>query len=320
MITAILKNATGKPRPDFIARCSPVDGSVDPVPFGLSNDTICTQTDHGVLKDGYRSFPSGHSSASWGGLFYLSLYLAGKMHMLDNRGEVWKVFVCLVPTSGAALIAISRIEDARHHPFDVIFGSLLGVVCAWVSYRQYFPSLRESWKKGRAYPIRSWGTEPLRPESTTVDKEVARDKGRDMLHSAPLPNTEWVPSPPSEDAENGMQPTAFGQQFVSSERVRQQEFPGAPRSDGPVVERVQRLRSHSRNDSDLHLGKQISGGEYYEESDDERNESFEMQARQARQTAASQNASAHQSQANLHEALRRGPYGQSVDGASHIQV
>jgi diacylglycerol diphosphate phosphatase / phosphatidate phosphatase len=62
VITGALKNATGKPRPDFIARCMPVPGSVDPKPFGLSNDTICTQTDHAIMKDGYRSFPSGHSS------------------------------------------------------------------------------------------------------------------------------------------------------------------------------------------------------------------------------------------------------------------
>lgn len=88
------------------------------------------------------------------------------MHVLDNRGEVWKSFIVLIPTLGAALIAVSRIMDARHHPFDVISGSLLGIAVAWAAYRQYFPPVTESWRKGRAYPIRTWATEPKAPQRT----------------------------------------------------------------------------------------------------------------------------------------------------------
>lgn len=62
VITAALKNATGKPRPDLIARCKPVAGVVDQPIFGLSNSTICNPKSHAILKDGFRSFPSGHSS------------------------------------------------------------------------------------------------------------------------------------------------------------------------------------------------------------------------------------------------------------------
>lgn len=82
---------------------------------------------------------------------------------MDNRGEVWKTVLVLIPCLIATLIAVSRIMDARHHPFDVISGSLLGVFMAWASYRQYFPPITEPWKKGRAYPIRTWGTEPRPP-------------------------------------------------------------------------------------------------------------------------------------------------------------
>ncbi|KAG7002214.1 hypothetical protein G7Y79_00028g062350 [Physcia stellaris] len=173
VITGALKNEIGKPRPDLIDRCRPKEGSVDPTTFGLSTSSICTQKDHGILKDGFRSFPSGHSSSAFAGLFYLSLYLAGKLHVLDNRGEVWKTFVVLVPTLAAALIAGSRIMDARHHPFDVISGSLLGIVVAWCAYRQYFPPVSEPWHKGRAYPIRSWGTEPKVPRQDY--QEMPRD-------------------------------------------------------------------------------------------------------------------------------------------------
>jgi diacylglycerol diphosphate phosphatase/phosphatidate phosphatase len=85
------------------------------------------------------------------------------MHVLDNRGEVWKTMIVMVPCLAATLVAVSRIMDARHHPFDVITGSMLGVFTAWAAYRQYFPPLSEPWRKGRAYPIRSWGTEPTVP-------------------------------------------------------------------------------------------------------------------------------------------------------------
>lgn len=85
------------------------------------------------------------------------------MHVLDNKGEVWKTFIVMVPTLGASLIATTRIMDARHHPFDVISGSLIGILVAWGSYRQYFPAVTDAWRKGRAYPIRSWGTEPTGP-------------------------------------------------------------------------------------------------------------------------------------------------------------
>ncbi|KAL1853704.1 hypothetical protein Plec18167_005088 [Paecilomyces lecythidis] len=161
VITQILKNACGKPRPDLIDRCKP-SVTTDPTPLSLSDYSICTG-DKALLKDGFRSWPSGHSSSSFAGLFYISLYLCGKLHVMDNRGEVWKLAIVVTPNIAAALIAVSRIMDARHHPFDVITGSLLGVFCAWASYRQYFPPVTQPWKKGRAYSIRTWGTAPMEP-------------------------------------------------------------------------------------------------------------------------------------------------------------
>ena len=168
VITGSLKNLCGKPRPDLIDRCRPKEGSVDPPVFGLSNSSICTQTDQAIMTDGFRSFPSGHSSAAFAGLFYLSLYLAGKLHVLDNRGEVWRTTIVLIPTLAAACVAMSRIMDARHHPFDVLFGSAMGILVAWASYRQYFPPVSETWRKGRAYPIRTWGTETKGPAANPM--------------------------------------------------------------------------------------------------------------------------------------------------------
>ncbi|KAI1621417.1 PAP2 domain protein [Exophiala viscosa] len=163
VITGTLKNLCGRPRPDLIDRCQPGPGSADGVPYGLVTKAICTQTDAAIMQDGFRSFPSGHSSSSFAGLFYLSLYLAAKLHVLDQKGEVWRTCIVLVPTLAASCIAMSRIMDARHHPFDVLFGSALGILCAWGSYRQYFPPVSHVWEKGRAYPMRIWGTPVRRP-------------------------------------------------------------------------------------------------------------------------------------------------------------
>ncbi|KAF8471777.1 phosphatidic acid phosphatase type 2/haloperoxidase, partial [Kalaharituber pfeilii] len=154
-VTGALKNLTGKPRPDIIARCDPDPAWIEPK-VGLTSYDQC-RGDRYILKDGFKSWPSGHSSTAFAGLGYLSLYLAGKLHILDNRGEVWKTVLILVPLLAASMISISRIMDARHHPFDVISSSILGVFTAWVSYRQYFPPLSQTHLKGRAHPMRSWG-------------------------------------------------------------------------------------------------------------------------------------------------------------------
>ncbi|EXJ96261.1 hypothetical protein A1O1_01387 [Capronia coronata CBS 617.96] len=163
VITGTLKNLCGKPRPDLIDRCRPQTGSADGVPYGLATKAICTQQDEAIMQDGFRSFPSGHASSSFAGLFFLSLYLAAKLHVLDHRGEVWRSVIVLIPTLAASCVAMSRIMDARHHPFDVLFGSVLGLLCAWAAYRQYFPPVSHVWEKGRAYPIRSWGMPVKRP-------------------------------------------------------------------------------------------------------------------------------------------------------------
>lgn len=144
---------------------------------------------------------------------------------MDNRGEVWKTFIVLTPTLAAALIALSRIQDARHHPFDVISGSMLGALCAFVAYRQYFPSLSEPWKKGRAYPIRSWGTIASGPSAEHTEREVARDQGVEPFRTQ-------LPTFGSRDVEPE-QGNVFRAQVAVTDRLRQQHSPGAPRHDVP---------------------------------------------------------------------------------------
>lgn len=139
-LTEVVKITVGRPRPDVISRCNPDSGTVDPT-FGLSTVAICHQSDRHILNDGFRSFPSGHSSLSFAGLTFLSLYTAGKLHLFDTRGHTAKAWVSVLPLFGAALVAVSRTMDYRHHWQDVLAGSILGLLTANFAYRQYFRSL-----------------------------------------------------------------------------------------------------------------------------------------------------------------------------------
>ncbi|KAF8162941.1 phosphatidic acid phosphatase type 2/haloperoxidase [Crassisporium funariophilum] len=138
--TQIVKITVGRPRPDILDRCQPPPGLSDPA-YSLSDWTICTQLDGHILRDGFRSFPSGHSSLSFAGLGFLAFYLAGKLHLFDSRGQTSKAWLALSPFMAAALVAVSRTMDYRHHWHDVLVGSLLGTALAFFSYHQYYPSL-----------------------------------------------------------------------------------------------------------------------------------------------------------------------------------
>ncbi|KAK9762865.1 hypothetical protein K7432_010982 [Basidiobolus ranarum] len=144
MFTDVLKITVGRQRPDFIARCQVryENGQPPQDPLlGLSTTSICTQTDEYIFKDGIKSFPSAHTSLGFGGLGFLSLYLAGKLHLFDERGHTYKSFLVALPLIGALLIGISRICDYRHHWSDVFIGAIIGLSTATFSYRQYYPSL-----------------------------------------------------------------------------------------------------------------------------------------------------------------------------------
>ena len=87
MITSAAKNLVGKPRPDFLQRCQPDLNNIANYILGfdngnkdmqLVNATICQNSNQSIVDDGFRSFPSSHSSSSAAGLIYLSLFLASK--------------------------------------------------------------------------------------------------------------------------------------------------------------------------------------------------------------------------------------------------
>jgi diacylglycerol diphosphate phosphatase/phosphatidate phosphatase len=170
-ITDIIKNAVGRPRPDLIARCKPAPGTPA---HQLVTWEVCTETNHHTLHDGWRSFPSGHSSFSFSGLGYLSLWIAGQCHVYRPRADLARVLIALAPLLGAALIAISRCEDYRHDVYDVSVGSVIGMAVAHYTYRRYYPALRSP---GCAEPFPNPADEMGKGWKKVEDEEIARGAG-----------------------------------------------------------------------------------------------------------------------------------------------
>jgi len=205
-ITNTFKNLVGRPRPgiisvselllmiDFLDRCQPLSTATNPTIFTLSTAAICTRTV--LLKDGYRSFPSGHSSSThqlflsdcslvfwtWISCFICCWKTKCSRHSrtsLENNHRSCSAcnswLHCSIPLNGQSVSFIQIISKSRHHPFDVIFGSALGMLFAWMAYRQYFPALSLA-EGGRPYSIAEFATEKdERPIAYTTASPPDRD-------------------------------------------------------------------------------------------------------------------------------------------------
>ncbi|KAJ3277963.1 hypothetical protein HK104_002784 [Borealophlyctis nickersoniae] len=130
--TDILKMWAGRFRPDFLDRCK-----WDPVLGDCTGDP-------NVVKDGRRSFPSGHSSNAFAGMGFLSLWVAGHLGVLSGwggsqgGGRAWRVMAAVMPLFPASYIAISRSQQYIHFPTDIAFGIALGMVWAVIFYAMFY--------------------------------------------------------------------------------------------------------------------------------------------------------------------------------------
>lgn len=93
--------------------------------YDATGNVVCV-TASNLMKDAYKSFPSGHTSWSFAGLGYLAMYLAGKLSVFDRRGHSWKLFPVVLPIVVATFVAITRVDDYWHHWTDVCAGAALG--------------------------------------------------------------------------------------------------------------------------------------------------------------------------------------------------
>lgn len=277
-ITNGMKNLFGKPRPDLLSRCNPdVDNYTQYIVGGLKvadgyqrlvSASICRgMTDRSdaqeLLEDGFRSYPSGHSSSAAAGLIYLSLFIASKFaitfpflapapagqanpaatfsafpsrHPAARRLQasleqehlhapahdqatselfarhnkrlasvrqqaaappLYLLIFAAAPFFAAIFIASSRWYDFRHHGFDILFGFLIGLICAFFAFRWYHLPISQGagWAWGpRCSDKAFWAGvgsfsyamdwEDLSQESGPVDEEAGLggvgDKDRSM--------------------------------------------------------------------------------------------------------------------------------------------
>ena len=72
---------------------------------------------------------------------------------------IYLLLTLMVPIGTAFYICASRWFDYRHHGFDIISGSLIGIFTAWFSFRLYhMPIARGSgWSWGPRSPRRAFG-------------------------------------------------------------------------------------------------------------------------------------------------------------------
>ncbi|XP_037945247.1 phospholipid phosphatase 5 isoform X2 [Teleopsis dalmanni] len=146
VITSLLKITVGRPRPDFYYRCFPDGKMVFNNLNATTDNTIDIYNCTGNIRDineGFKSFPSGHSSFAFASFAFITFYVGAKLHAFDSRGrgQTWRLCCVLTPLILAGLIAISRTCDYHHHWQDIVVGGFIGFFTSYWAYRQYYPSV-----------------------------------------------------------------------------------------------------------------------------------------------------------------------------------
>jgi diacylglycerol diphosphate phosphatase/phosphatidate phosphatase len=160
------------------------------------------------------------------------MYLAGKLHLFDERGHIYKSLVVLAPMILAALIAASRVSDYRHHWHDVTAGAMVGGIFAVFAYRQYYPSLASA-KSDRPFSPRVG--EELLPVSAF---EHRRHRGHnDEETQALLSEGETVPRG-SEEAESGLSFTHLFRRDPTDQTLTSNGTHARNKTNNPVAQGV----------------------------------------------------------------------------------
>jgi len=118
LLSFVIKNIFKEPRPKLY--------------FQLYHPEIVLPVVPGVKLWSTNSFPSGHTITAFALFFGIALTVKNK----------WLKFACFI---AAALVGYSRIYLSQHFAIDVLCGSLIGIISAWIFYPVY-QKIGKKWK------------------------------------------------------------------------------------------------------------------------------------------------------------------------------
>jgi diacylglycerol diphosphate phosphatase/phosphatidate phosphatase len=123
VITEFFKVTVGRLRPDFLARCIPVDN-------------VCTGSEKSI-REGRKSFFSGHTSCSFYCIAHMVFWMLQKgwkrIGFRVSRRQTSAVVIVgsLLPFSLCSYVAISRSQQYIHHPTDILTGAAVAILIAY---------------------------------------------------------------------------------------------------------------------------------------------------------------------------------------------
>merc|ERR1711971_260759 len=139
VVNLLLKTLASTPRPHFFSTCQPDWSRISCEGQGLVtfDSSLCQSTfedgEDWRLTDSMRSFPSGHSQMAFCCAAFFTLYLqkrlaASSLKTLRLATQAMLIILALA-------CAVSRLVDHRHHPEDVVAGSLIGSLTGLLAAR-----------------------------------------------------------------------------------------------------------------------------------------------------------------------------------------
>ena len=130
------KNIVGQLRPNFGEICLGSTSIKDHEDGTNVANMQCTSTDLKRIKDGRRSFPSGHSAVAVGTAFYFELWLLKMSRSWELEGLKAQGVILggMIPMSWGFWVACSRVFDNAHRVSDIIAGGFLGIWTAGIMF------------------------------------------------------------------------------------------------------------------------------------------------------------------------------------------
>lgn len=134
MLCQTLKISTGEHRPHFLHTCAP-DATQTCSPGVYVTEYKCMNTEGFkgyIVPDSSLSFPSGHAGIA----AITSFFCAVLIHMrlkIRHFGKLIKPTLITLVSIWGFVVGISRVQDRRHHWWDVLAGIILGISFATYS-------------------------------------------------------------------------------------------------------------------------------------------------------------------------------------------